>query len=1047
MPRKPPAEPIDHHYNIPKLNRVFFVSGAVLAVVFIGMVIADYTRDWKSLQRSFMRLDARKTREATAAAREKAYGEEREKLRAQLAAARQEIDQHRKDLARWNAHLKKLDPQIYAADQDYKFAKASFDAERYRYEDALARSPKSAPSAQKDLARIEKKMNEASLRLATLNRDQAETKARIEQITKARDDAQTSIEKLSADYKLSRQKLATLKQDALFEARNSPILDMVNPSLRVQQVQLPEHYNDVNFMRIPRVDRCETCHIAAERKGFEDASREVFRTHPKINLMVGSESPHPANDFGCTPCHGGRDRATSFWSAGHSPVGHAQEAAWKKKYDWEFDRFNETPILPLKFAEGGCYRCHSEEANFPDAPKLNAGLRLVEGLGCWGCHRIEGLEKQGLPRVGPSLEKVGAKVTKEWATRWVMDPAAFRPSTKMPSFFYQENFVRVSGPRSPTPAQQKMTEQGRVENDTMVNSIVAYIFEKSKPSPVAPAPGRGDAARGQKLLADRGCMGCHMVDPAAPRDLTGTYRQFGPNLAGIGSKVSRDWLFRWIKDPKAWNPETKMPNLRLPDSEALDIAEYLATLQGPPAFEKTALPATDPQTLERIALYFEMANKTLFDAKADLAKMDQHAKEVYAGEKLIAHYGCYACHRIPGFEDAKPIGTELTEEGSKAVHRLDFGFIHLPHTREAWFQTKLASPRIYDRDRARGWEEKLRMPNFRLSPREQEEVVTVVLGLQKLNASSAAKKELSPDESAIERGRRIVKNNNCQGCHIIEGFGGSFRSLVPDVSLAPPIIQGEGAKVQSDWLFSFLRAPKTGQIRPWLEAHMPTFGFSEKELNDLTRYFASLDRAQYPFLADGYATDPRTWAAGRKTFELLKCKQCHPRSEQEMNAPGVDRASLAPNLQMASARLRHDWINDWIRRPDEWMPGTRMPTNFPKGDDGKRTSPLAAMADAPSFAKDREEYARILGGDDSAKKFLADPNLVTRALRDYVWSIGINGGTAPAGPPPPAAGAPAGGETAPAETPKDIRRAAAGRRPGRVAGARARAAAGGSPSP
>ena len=43
----------------------------------------------------------------------------------------------------------------------------------------------------------------------------------------------------------------------------------------------------------------------ADRKGFEDASRVAFRTHPRLNLMVGSESPHPSNNFGCTPCHGG----------------------------------------------------------------------------------------------------------------------------------------------------------------------------------------------------------------------------------------------------------------------------------------------------------------------------------------------------------------------------------------------------------------------------------------------------------------------------------------------------------------------------------------------------------------------------------------------------------------------------------------------------------------------------------------------------------------------------------------------------------------------
>src|SRR6185295_6950776 len=148
----------------------------------------------------------------------------------------------------------------------------------------LAHSPKSAPSAQKSLHKVETKMSEASDRLAKLTLDQTSTNAEIARITKARDDAQTAIDKLSADYKLSRQKLAGLKQDTLFEARNSPILDMVNPSLRVQQVQLPEHYNDVNFMKIPRVDRCATCHIAADRKGFEDAQRVVFRTHPKLNL-------------------------------------------------------------------------------------------------------------------------------------------------------------------------------------------------------------------------------------------------------------------------------------------------------------------------------------------------------------------------------------------------------------------------------------------------------------------------------------------------------------------------------------------------------------------------------------------------------------------------------------------------------------------------------------------------------------------------------------------------------------------------------------------
>ena len=82
------------------------------------------------------------------------------------------------------------------------------------------------------------------------------------------------------------------------------------------------------------------------------------------------------------------------------------------------------------------------------------------------------------------------------------------------------------------------------------------------------------------------------------------------------------------------------------------------------------------------------------DAKAQLAKLDPQQKQVELGQRAISRYGCFSCHDIKGFEKAQSIGTDLSEEGSKLVTRLDFAFItDIPHTSKlAWFRTQAARP-------------------------------------------------------------------------------------------------------------------------------------------------------------------------------------------------------------------------------------------------------------------------------------------------------------------------------------------------------------------
>src|SRR6185437_6552305 len=121
------------------------------------------------------------------------------------------------------------------------------------------------------------------------------------------------------------------------------------------------------------------------------------------------------------------------------------------------------------------------------------------------------------------------------------------------------------------------------------------------------------------------------------------------------------------------------------------------------------------------------------DAKAALAKLSPEQRQIELGQRAISRYGCFSCHDIKGFESAQSIGTDLSEEGSKLVTRLDFAFItDIPHTSKMeWFKRKLHDPRIFDKGRVLDPLDKLRMPNFDLTDVEVERLVTAIMSFQR----------------------------------------------------------------------------------------------------------------------------------------------------------------------------------------------------------------------------------------------------------------------------------------------------------------------------
>ena len=226
----------------------------------------------------------------------------------------------------------------------------------------------------------------------------------------------------------------------------------------------------------------------------------------------------------------------------------------------------------------------------------------------------------------------------------------------------------------------------------------------------------------------------------------------------------------------------------------------------------------------------------------------RRSRQLELGQRAISRYGCFSCHDIKGFEKAQSIGTDLSEEGSKLVTRLDFAFItDIPHTSKlAWFEHEAArSARSSTRGRVLQPLDKLRMPNFDFSDVEIERLLTAIMSFQREIQPPAAMPARSARSTTCVAGRTLVHRRNCVGCHIIEGDGGDFVKLVADSSLGPPMLTPEGARVQPDWLYAFLRGPIT--IRPWLSVRMPTFGLDDPNLNRVIRYFGSISNSIGPF--------------------------------------------------------------------------------------------------------------------------------------------------------------------------------------------------------
>ncbi len=833
-----------------------------------------------------------------------------------------------------------VEKKVSKAQRDYTFAKANSD-ETYYYLDEERTQHKDTTSRAKDYREIEKEKVKLLAVVNGLLHQDTVLKAKILPIQKGYKEAQRINDSVYANVIALQRKLEAVDK--------MPIA--------VKQTMLV-NYEKTNFNNLKmRIDRCETCHLSyadplfkndtlvspdkAEVKAWLKANKyndadhytikklgankdttvavvsALFRLHPNVDLLIKGHKlgePPGVGVLGCTSCHGGQGPSIV------SPeFAHGFQEHWSE------------PLMTGHYVESSCQNCHSGKMDFEGAKWISMGKKLFTDFGCYGCHNMPNYED--VPGQAPSLLNITKKVTPEWMFQWIKNPRGWEHGTRMPNFMF---------------------------SDDETKAVVAYLTNQAKESsyaPIAHYSGGGDAARGKETFFDAGCISCHAVDDwkSDPEVRMKESNSFGPGLHKIGSKVTAEWLFDWIKNPKNYLKHSRMPSLRLTDPEAADLTAYLMSHTGSNDEVKSSL------------------NGDITDTKL-----------IKQGETLIRNYGCFGCHEIKGMENESKVSVALNTFGKKTPGELFFGNVEgktlegfRTHFKKAglalgeieesaihenqdwytWVVGKMKNSRIYATERI-----PQKMPNFQMSDQETF-ALTIFLRSQTgaFVPAGYGDQKNDPVQMALDKGRMFIHWNNCVGCHKIESSGGYVAKFINEkyagneniAYFAPPYLGPEGDRVQEQWLHQFLAGPF--KIRPLVKLRMPTFGFSDAEIGTATNYFLGMYRRPYVMTSYEYPTNQNLASYGKMLFDKLKCLSCHT-----MGGAGANPAK-SPDLENTKKRLRPEWITQWLAHPDAMMPGTPM-TGF-----WWSNGHLAAADSA------------ILGGD---------PIMQIKSVAEYVHSIG-----------------------------------------------------------
>ena len=401
--------------------------------------------------------------------------------------------------------------------------------------------------------------------------------------------------------------------------------------------------------------------------------------------------------------------------------------------------------------------------------------------------------------------------------------------------------------------------------------------------------------RGRELLAQFNCASCHKLQGITRAVMP------GPDLANIGNKVTREWIYKWLKEPRTvvdadgavkingyeMEESPRMPQFRLNEKELTALSGFLSVQRS-----KSIAPyKIDPRVMAR------------WEKQPDVA--DQ-------GETRFRQMFCSTCHSLAVTRAGETkligggIGPELSKVGSKV--------------NPDWLLAWLRNPQAYLPHS--------QMPRYEWTDEDLYKVSRYMLTkLTDSDLLSGVPKLEAPSAEEVETGKRMFIEKGCASCHAVDG--------VPPQKDLGPDLTALGGKNISELDFGQSKIPRTlpGFIQAKLldptsvnpSARMPQYHMAAADREAVTTALLSMTgppaTSAREKLVVSSRNAPEFHAPGAfgRVYERYQCAVCH-----QFNGFG---GTLAPDLSYEGSRAQKRWMIDFLKNPQTLRPTLifRMP--------------------------------------------------------------------------------------------------------------------------